>query len=222
MKEVCHRRVSTSCTAFIKKKINRVSLNTTAVCYGRQHEKDVIDAYVDYQVKRGVAIKVQKCGLVVDASLPWLAASPDAIVSTLKDDMSQGCLEVKCPFSCEKISISEACRTVAAFCLVVEQDGSMCLSKSHPYFYQVQTQTHVTHLQWCDFAVWSSLHQPFVQRIKYDVDFMKSAISKAGKFCFEQFLPAVVPYMIVPPASRSSASSSVQPAKATELIGSHT
>ena len=81
-----------------------MSLNTTAVCYGRQHEKDAIDSYVDYQVKHGVAIKVQKCGLVVDASLPWQAASPDAIVSdpTLKDDMSQGCLEVKCPFSCKK------------------------------------------------------------------------------------------------------------------------
>jgi len=65
--------------------------------------QDAIDSYVDYQVKRGVAIKVQKCGLVIDASLPWLAASPDGIVSdpTLKDDMSQGCLEVKCPFSCE-------------------------------------------------------------------------------------------------------------------------
>ena len=58
MKEVCHRRVATSCTAFIKKKINHVSLNTTAVLYGREHEKDAIDSYVDYQVKRGVAIEV--------------------------------------------------------------------------------------------------------------------------------------------------------------------
>lgn len=136
MKEVCHQRISTSCTAFIKKKINRVSLNTTAIYYGREHEKDVIDSYVDYQVKRGVAIEVQKCGLVVSALLLWLAASPDAIVSdpTLKED-SQGCIKVKSPFSYEKISISEACRTVAAFCLVVKRDGNMCLSKSHSYFY---------------------------------------------------------------------------------------
>lgn len=71
MREVCHRRASTSCTAFIKKKIDPVPLNTTAVRYGREHEKDAIDSYVDYQVKRGVAIEVQKCGLVVDALLPW-------------------------------------------------------------------------------------------------------------------------------------------------------
>jgi len=80
---------------------------------------------------------------------------------------------------------------------------------------------HVTHLQWCDFVVWSPLYQPFVQRIT-PADFMKSAIAKAGKLYFEQFLPAVVPYMIVPPPSRSSASSSVRPAKATELIGCRT
>ena len=220
MKEVCHRRVSTSCTAFVKKRINCVSLNTTAIHYGREHEKHAIDSYVNYQFKRGVAVEVQKCGLVVDALLPWLAASPDAIVSdpTLKED-SKGCLEVKCPLSCENLSIFKACRTVAAFCLVVERDGNMCLSKSHSYFYQLQTQMHVTSLQWCDFVVWSPLHEPFVQRIKYDADFMKSAISTAGKFYFEQFLPAVVPYMIMPPTSRPSPSSSVPPVKSPSSSG---
>ena len=77
MKEVCHRKISTSCTAFIKKKFNCMSLNTTAVLYGREHEKNAIDSYVDYKVKHGVAIEVRKCGLVVDTLLPWLAASPD-------------------------------------------------------------------------------------------------------------------------------------------------
>ena len=218
MREVCHRRASTSCSAFIRKKIDPVPLNTIAVRYGREHEKDAIDSYVEYQVKRGVAIVVQKCGLVVDASLPWLAASPDAIVSdpSLKES-SQGCLEVKCPFLCEKMSISEACKTVAAFCLIVGKDGDICLSKCHSYYYQVQTQMHVTCLLWCDFVVWSPLHEPFVERIKYDAKFMKQVISTAEKFYFNQFLPAVVPHVIMPPPNRSSPSSSV-PA----VVSSHT
>ena len=106
---------------------------------------------------------------------------------------------------------------MAAFCLVVEQDGNMYLSKSHSYFYQIQTQMHVTRLQWCDFVVRSPLHEPFVKRI---ADFMKSAISTAGRFYFEQFLPAFVPFMIMPPASRPLASSSVPPVKVADLIGS--
>jgi len=120
---------------------------------------------------------------------------------------------------------------VAAFCLVMSNDGSMCLSESHSYFYQcliytfisvsfillsvshsyfyqLQTQMHVTHLQWCDFVVWSP-HNIFVQQIKYDPVFMKSAISTAGKFYFQHFLPAVVPYVIMPPAGLLSPDFSV-------------
>jgi len=82
MKEVCHRRINTSCTAFVKRKISNVPLNTAAVRYGREHEKDANNCYVDYH---GVAITVRKCGLVVDASLPWLAASPDGIVSAKRE-----------------------------------------------------------------------------------------------------------------------------------------
>jgi len=165
-----------------------------------------------------VAIAVRKCGLVVDVSLPWLAASPDEIVSdpTLKEN-NQGSLEVKCPFSCEKIAITKACRTVPAFCLVMSKDGSMCLSESHSYFYQLQTQMHVTDLQWCDFVVWSP-HDIFVQRIKYDPVFMKSAISTAGKFYFQHFLPAVVPHVIIPPAGLMSPNFSIPSISAAAQI----
>ena len=101
---------------------------------------------------------------MVDKELPWLAASPDRIVTDPSEDKEkkQGCLEVKCPLSCQKMTIVQACRNVSAFCLI-EEDGSMFLSISHAYFYQVQTEVHVTNCRWCDFVVWSQFHQPFVQ-----------------------------------------------------------
>ena len=46
--------------------------------YGRQHEKSAIASYVNNHRAHGVI--VQPCGLCVDASDPWLAASPDGIV----------------------------------------------------------------------------------------------------------------------------------------------
>ena len=93
-----------------------------------------------------------KCGLIVDASAPWLAASPDGIVlDPTQSEHKKGCLEVKCPFTCEKMTILDACRQVKAFCLI-EKNGKMYLSESHGYFYQVQTQMHVTNLKWCDFC----------------------------------------------------------------------
>ena len=119
MKEVCHRKPTTSCIAFAQKKIHPKPLNTVAVHYRRTHESDAISSYLDYYHSRGVAIELRLCGLV-DVSLPWLTASPDGIVMDPKH--GEGCLEVKCPLSCETITVKEACRKVTAFCLI-EQDG---------------------------------------------------------------------------------------------------
>jgi len=69
-----------------------------------------------------------------------------------KNANKQGCLEVKCPYVCEQKSIVAASEDVAGFCLV-ESDAFMHLSKSHAYFYQVQTQMYVTETKWCDFVV---------------------------------------------------------------------
>ena len=222
MKEVCHRKPNTSCNAFVQKKLHPKPLNTAAVQYGRAHEQDAISSYLDYYHSRGVAIKLKQCGLVVDALLPWLAASPDGMV--MDPNHGEGCLEVKCPLSCQTIPVEEACRKITAFCLL-EQDGVMSLSKSHSYFYQIQTHIHVTKCRWCDFVVWSPHGSPFIQRIEYDAAFMKGAISKAQKFYFEQFLPAVVPHIIMPSSVVSSnsvltakESTSVQPKSAQQFV----
>lgn len=71
MKEVCHRRDSTS--AFVAKKLTQKTIDVSATRYGRQHEKSAISSYVNYQRARGVMVSVQSCGLRVDVSAPWLA-----------------------------------------------------------------------------------------------------------------------------------------------------
>lgn len=100
--------------------------------------------------------------------MPWLAASPDAIVvDPTQDHQKRGCLEVKCPYACEKILFATACKNVPGFCLVLI-NNEMFLSKTHSYFYQVQTQIHVTHLPWCDFVVWSPIQDLSVECVYYD------------------------------------------------------
>ena len=196
MKEVCHRKTNTSCKAFVQNKIDPKPVYTAAICYGKKHENNAVLSYVTFQQSHGIVVEVSTCGLVVDTSAPWLAASPDRTVSdSTQKDNKKGCLEVKCPLSCEKITIIEACRTVSAFCLV-EQSGHIHLSKSHGYYYHIQTQMYVTKLKWCDFVVWSPLQDPFVQRVCYDPVFMEEAVLKAQKFYFEHFLPSIVPCMI--------------------------
>ena len=97
MKEVSHRKATTTCEAFVRKKLAPKSIDTPAVCYGK-HETIAIKAYVDYHNKEGIAVQVNSCGLSVDPTMPWLAASPDAfVVDPTQKHQMMGCLEVKCP-----------------------------------------------------------------------------------------------------------------------------
>ena len=83
MKEVTHRKESTNCQAFIKKKLLSKNIDTKATHYGKVNEAVAIQAYVNYQLKCGVNVKIDICGLYVHSSESWLAASPDAIVTDL-------------------------------------------------------------------------------------------------------------------------------------------
>ena len=199
MKEVCHKRDSTS--AFIMKKLSQKSIDVSATRYGRQHEKSAIASYVNHHRACGVTVSVQPCGLPVDESSPWLAASPDGIVldPTQSGDNQNGCLEVKCPILCQKSLISDVCRKSSSFCLK-EENGEIRLSTTHAYYYQIQTEMHVTRLQWCDFVVWSPIEDTFVQRVYYNKPFMENIIAKVQAFYFEKYLPSIIPYMIVTPS----------------------
>ena len=182
-------------------------LHTSTVCYGRVHENDVASAHVEYQHNcREVAVEIHKCALVVDKSLSWLVVIPERIVidpsekelsPSLMDQwqfLQTRLLGSKMPFLMWEKTILEATWNVSAFCSI-EQDGCMFLSESHTYFYQVQTEMHVTNSKWCDFVVWLPLDQPSIQQVCYDPEFMSKTIVKAQKFYFDQFLPAVLPYI---------------------------
>lgn len=146
MREVCHHRPTTSRVPFVKRKLSCKSSNTPAICYGKKHEREAIASYVKHQNVNGKVVSVESCGLFVDRSMPWLAASPDAIVSDFSEPVhKRGCLEVKCPYVCETQTIENACRMVKGYCLK-NLEGKIQLSKSHSYYFQIQTQMRVAHL----------------------------------------------------------------------------
>ena len=218
MKEVCHRKATTSCEAFVRKKLSPGSIDIPAIRYGSDHESVAIKSYMDYQRKMGKSIVVNSCGLSVHPSLPWLATTPDGIVYDASEEhYKRGCLEVKCPFSCNNMLFEVACKEVSNFCLVLD-NTTMSLSKRHAYYYQVQTQMYVTQLSWCDFVVWSPIQSVFVEWIVYDPVFMKSALQKAQAFYFGQFLPSVVPHTIFSDSPSTKSSSSVYLSQTNPLV----
>ena len=152
----------------------------------------------------------------------WLAANLNGIVyDAAEKHHKRGCLEVKCPFlyknmlfdvttknmlfdTTKKYAVwrykknmlfDVACKQVSSFCC---ESGKTTISllKHHAYYYQVQTQMHVTQLFWCDFVVWSLIQNVLVEWVVYNPVFMKSAVQKAEAFHFKQFLPSIVSCVI--------------------------
>ena len=124
MKEVSHRK-ETSCHAFVQRKLVPKQLDNKAVRYGKSNEELAIRTYVTSMRKNGKTIDVHKCGLGIEPTEPWLSASPDGIViEKTSSGLSEGCLEVKCPLTCEKTAFADACKSVTGFCLV-ERNSQM-------------------------------------------------------------------------------------------------
>ena len=95
LREVCHRRPGTACDAFVTRKLIGGFQGSAATRYGVENEPKAIASYDNCKQRRGYVIDIQSCGLLVDPCAPWLAASPDALVSdsSLDDDEKRGCLE---------------------------------------------------------------------------------------------------------------------------------
>ena len=147
-----------------------------------KNESQAVSSYVNHQKSNRKFVQIESCGLYVDKIFPWLAASPDAIINDFsKASHSKGCLEIKYPYVCERRTVTDACKNIN-WLYLADVDGRTELSKSHIYFYQVQTQMHVTCLNWCDYCIRSPVGEPFVQRIEYDKAFMDKALTKAQNF----------------------------------------
>ena len=102
--------------------------------YGKDHESDAVEALNMILARNG--LKVEECGLFIDTSTGYLAATPDGTVG--EDSL----VEVKCPMKCKDSSIAELASTDPTFCLEHYGDG-MRLKRSHNYYYQIQGQLHM-------------------------------------------------------------------------------
>jgi hypothetical protein len=99
-------------------------LRSKAVKHGRQYEAVAVR---QYEADQGVSTK--KCGLHISESHPFLASTPDRVVS---DDKL---LEVKCPYVARDRMVTPQTVTY-----LEEKAGQLALKREHDYYYQVQGQ----------------------------------------------------------------------------------
>ena len=156
-------------------------LDIDALRYGIVHETLAI---TQYEKEMGCKV-THPTGLIVHKDYPFIAATPDGIVS---DDLI---LEVKCPKVAEKRSVASLARGDAKmkiFCL----NDELKLKRTHPYYTQVQCQLACTGARFCDFYVWSPNGEAVRDRVSFYAEFWASKVEKVKVFFYECLLPEMV------------------------------
>ncbi|XP_072318241.1 uncharacterized protein [Eucyclogobius newberryi] len=169
-------------------------VETRAMSWGIEHESEAVHKYQEQQsTALGRPLLVLDCGLFIDPARPWLAASPDGIVTDERTGQWLRCLEVKCPYKHRENSVLRAARDDKSFCLETSgQQGAQqfSLKRNHQYFTQVQCQLAVTGLKMADFAVFTRREMVVVQ-VDFDPDFWDKTVSKLERFYSKAVIPAL-------------------------------
>lgn len=140
---------------------------------------------------------------------PHLGASPDGIV--LCSCCGKGALEIKCPY-CHHEEEVEAVERDPQSCLTSLPDGSAALERQHAHYCQVQMQTFVCDVEYCDFGLFtfpsesnSSIH---IERILPDKELWPECVELSTRFLRICILPELVSRPPVLKGNRSADQSS--------------
>ena len=205
MKSACHTDPRQPSQSLIKTVCypSLFKFSTEATKWGCDHEQVALDEYQMLYQQQHTDCDFSEAGLTIDVDNPHIGASPDGFVSC--SCCGHGCVEIKCPFCKKEITVEEAA-TDNKFCLEEGDDGELHLKKAHQYYYQVQTQLHVTKRDFCDFVVWTekSLHY---ERILPDPDFWQDILKRASQFFLFGILPELTAKFYTSPSPATNLTS---------------
>ena len=100
-------------------------------------------------------VSVRETGIVIQALLYWLAASPDGLITDESDTPILGLIEIKCSFSKRSVHPQDMLNDKNFY--VKLRDGMPHLKEEHSngYYSQIQMAMGLSRLKFCDFIVYS-------------------------------------------------------------------
>lgn len=185
-KRLCSSNFGRICKSTVradKKKLARnlmitIKLRTAPIVHGQKYEGLAISNFM-----RETGCKVEKWGMFVSKETPFLAASPEGIIT---NDNGQSLLvEVKYPYTAKDKNISH--KTVPY--LDEKPDGSLDLNKNHNYYYQIQGQLYCTNKNKCKLIVFTLCDTKYIS-VERDDTFIKEMLVKLREFFDTHFKDA--------------------------------
>lgn len=143
-----------------------------SVKYGIENERRAIDLYV-----KKTGNKWEKCGLIVDKDLPFLAGSPDGFVN------NDGLIEVKCLYSLRN------CQIVCSKVDCLDAHGN--LKKTHSYYFQIQGLLAISNRNWCDLVLFTNADLKII-KVARNIDTWENMKTRLQDFYYFYYLPLLV------------------------------
>ena len=159
------RKVSTRVAPLVQKMLYPTFKGTIFTSHGLAMESVTIK---EYELKKAENVYVQKSGMVICEKYPELAASPDGVVVN-KETGESGLVELKNLLHNKPISLQEAAKQQASFCLRITNEHTLKLKENHKYYYQCQGLLHICDKEWIDLVVRTERpNQLHIERIQKD------------------------------------------------------
>lgn len=161
-------------------------------CFGEvasiKYKKKAIKQYISNMEMNHEEFVYKECGLLINPKFPFLAGSPDALVSCTCH--REGCLKLK--YLKSLISDESLERMTQKPNNILNKLGEQyTLEKNHEYFYQVQLQINLIEKEYCDFVIWSQ-QKVIVIRVEAEIEFWSAAIGKALSFHEKIIMPELL------------------------------
>ena len=173
-------------------------------------KKNAKEAYLQLIKSKHKNFSINESGLFINPQFPQFGATPDGIVRC--ECCGVGVLEVKCPYCRRNDLLNDEMPLKKNFCLQVSKDGCLKLSKTHSYYYQVQTQIFICDKDFADFVVWTEkvLH---IERVSPDESFWSE---KSKRVC-DLFHQVIMPELVAKYFSLKAMKEDLQVQKPTDV-----
>ncbi|XP_075550050.1 uncharacterized protein LOC142583458 isoform X1 [Dermacentor variabilis] len=174
---VCSTSLKKPSISLLKKICYPEQKFTCTSTWGLEHECDAITSYMSEMKRHHSDFKLLKPTVYLSTQHPYLAATPDAFISCTC--CGKGVIEVKCPYPLARRGIQEASNDPNFY--LENVNGKLTLKRTHPYYFQVQTQMAVCKTTYCNFVVWTPL-SVYIERVAEDNTFLSSMLPSTKKF----------------------------------------
>ena len=122
-----------------------------AITYGRANENTARNMFFALESPKTQKFKMEQRGLFIKSDRPYIAGSPDGIVSY--NCCPKVVLEIKCPFTLADNSVKDGWKNLDY--LNMNDKQILELNQKHPYYIQLQRKMAVKGLNMEHFFVWS-------------------------------------------------------------------